>query len=366
MIQLNGKLISNTIKKENTMSTETYEHLNTNILVGYTAQRGTAWHYKKELQGAESNHYDGAIPSEDIARRLFNWEAVSKPLYIKVDATIENCDGINDDGTPYKFIVAENRKAIVRSDNNHLFEIFTNGYTSHQYKEWLLTNLGNMIDDDINFGSAGLLKNGGVAFVSLEMPENVTVLEGFEVRPHLLATTSHNGRLATTYKSVSTFVVCDNTHSMAMAESGAQFKAKHSGKAGLKIQSAREALGLVMAVKDDIVSRILELSEFKVSENDFMKVLNTIVPKIDETDETISSTIKTRNSEKRNSIVGLYNSDNRVAPWKGSALGVLQAFNTYEQHFGGRDANRIERNYMNTLQGVSENKDSKVLEILGV
>ena len=48
------------------MGMETTEWYNTQILVGMTDQRGNAWHYKKDAQGDEPNHYAGAIPVEDL------------------------------------------------------------------------------------------------------------------------------------------------------------------------------------------------------------------------------------------------------------------------------------------------------------
>lgn len=54
------------------MSGETLHDLNTNLLIGHTSQRGTAWHYRAEEQGDESNHYANAIPVEDVQRRLFD------------------------------------------------------------------------------------------------------------------------------------------------------------------------------------------------------------------------------------------------------------------------------------------------------
>ena len=53
------------------MSRETLQHLNTNTLIGNTDARGTAWHYRAEEQGAETNHYPGPIPVRDVERRLF-------------------------------------------------------------------------------------------------------------------------------------------------------------------------------------------------------------------------------------------------------------------------------------------------------
>lgn len=55
------------------MSKETLVHLNTNVLIGNTDQRGTAWHYRADLQGQEPNHYAGPVPVEDVRRRLFHW-----------------------------------------------------------------------------------------------------------------------------------------------------------------------------------------------------------------------------------------------------------------------------------------------------
>jgi len=348
------------------MSAETMEWLNSNILVGYTDERGHAWHYRQDLQGSEPNHYTGAVPTADILRRLFSWSAISAPVFVRVPATLDDATGVDEAGNPIKFIQAENRQAILRDDTLGLMKIFKGGYRSHQYGEWLVQNLSNIVDDDINFGSAGLLKNGAVAFVSLEMPESVEIIEGFSVRPHLLATTSHNGMLATTYKSVSTFVVCDNTHAMAMGEKTSQFKARHSKNSGMRIQSARDALGIVHAMKDDIVAEVLALSSHKVSDAEWQKVLERLnpIPEM-ELDQSNKASV-TRAENKRAELVSLYNFDTRVAPWKGSALGVLQAFNTYNHHIVGANDNRVERNMMNALMGKTEQSDRKVLDLLGV
>jgi phage/plasmid-like protein (TIGR03299 family) len=348
------------------MSEETMEWLNSNILVGFTDERGNAWHYRQDLQGSEPNHYNGAVPTEDILRRLFSWKAISAPVFIRIPATFDDMTGVDDNGSPIKFIQAENRQAILRDDTNALFEIFTDGYRSHQYGEWLVQNLANIIDDEINFGSAGLLKNGAIAFVSLEMPESVEVIEGFSVRPHLLATTSHNGRLPTTYKSVSTFVVCDNTHAMAMNEDSTKFKTRHSKNSQLRIQTARDALGIVHKMTDDIVAEVLALSSHKVTNAEWEKVLMNLAPIPELKNNNSNRAAVTRAENKRDALVGLYNFDARVAPWKDSALGVLQAFNTYNHHIVGSSGDRAERNMMNALIGKTDTADRKVLDLLGV
>jgi len=56
-------------------------------------------------------------------------------------------------------------------------------------------------------------------------------------------------------------------------------------------------------------------------------------------------------STKRDTLAGLYRSDPRVAPWSGTAHGVLQAINTYDQHNGVIRGDRAERNSLKTITG---------------
>ena len=46
--------------------------------------------------------------------------------------------------------------------------------------------------------------------------------------PNLLATTSFDGSIATTFKRTITDVVCDNTREIALAEQGQTYKVNHS------------------------------------------------------------------------------------------------------------------------------------------
>ena len=65
---------------------------------------------------------------------------------------------------------------------------------------------------------------------------------------------------------------------------------------------------------------------------------------------------------KRDALEQLYRHDNRVAPWAGTAQGVLQAVNTYEHHEGTvRGATRAERNLVNAINGTTTTDDRLAL-----
>lgn len=348
------------------MSKETLEWLNKNTLIGYTEKRGSAWHYRAELQGAEPNHYPGAIPIDDVLRRLFNWEATAVRLYRQVPCDPAEAISVDELGRPSKFVVDSRIKGIDRSDTEKNFRYAGGGYEIHQYREWLIDALKDIIDDDINIGSAGLLREGGVAFVTIEIPDTIEILEGFGVRPHLLASTSHNGQYATAYKTVATFVVCDNTHEIALREKTPEYRVRHSKHSKRRLQSAREALQIVHRMTDDIRALVNELSELKVSNSEWNRLLDELSPIPELTKEPDNKTVVEKAKTKQAELRNLYDSDKRVAPWKGSGLGVLQAFNTHRQHVAGKDGGRYERNMLHTLGRVTRREDAKVLAALGI
>ena len=175
------------------MSKETLQHLNTNTLIGFTDNRGHAWHYRAEEQGDEPNHYPGAIPIVDVQRRLFAWTAESRRVAVELPADVESMTHLDDQGQPMSWAVVEDRQGICRSDTGSAMGIFSAGYTPHQYGEWLLTTVANLLDDDLSISSAGLLRGGAVAWVEVSVPETITTPEGVAFRPNLLATKSIGG-----------------------------------------------------------------------------------------------------------------------------------------------------------------------------
>lgn len=320
------------------MSRETIETLNTNTLIGFTEKRGTAWHYKVNAQGGETNHYPGAIPVDDVMRRLFHWQAQTGILQTTID--VNGTDLVVEDGT---------RQVIVRPDTATVLGVFKEGYQIHQYPDWLITQVANLIDDsNVSVASAGLLELGGMAWVQIEMPDNIVSPAGDEFRPSLLACTSHNGKLATTYKRVITRVVCDNTLECGLSEKASRVKVKHSRYSDLKIASARETLDILFSAADDFNDEVKRLLEQEVSGKQFVNFLTEIAP-VPEAE----GRARTMAEARREKLTELYLSDERIAPWQGTAYGILQLMNTYSQHFAGlhKGTRREEKNMFAVASG---------------
>lgn len=344
------------------MSKETITWLNTQTLIGVTDQRGTAWHYRADEQGDESNHYPGAIPVGDVQRRLFNWEAVKVPVLAQFPADYDTATGFDAVGNPIANIEVPGLAAIARSDNHHVFKVFSDGYEPHQYSEWLIGVVSNILGDSLVITSAGLLRAGGQAWVEVSVPETLhDDRTGFSYRPNILAATSLDGSLSTTFGRTVTATVCDNTMSAALGQMGDQkLKIRHSKYSGLRIQEARDALSLVQETAGEFESALHDLTETTVTDRQWFNFLDAWQPVPEEEGRT--KTIATR---VRDELTTVYRHDKRAAEWQGTAFGVIQAVNTHAHHIATvKGAERSERNQEGAISGKFEKLDAHVFDTL--
>ena len=337
------------------MSTETLTWLNNQILVGFTEKNGMPWWYRQERQGEEPSVYGGPIPQEDVLRRIFSWDAERWPVLMQ-----------RPDGT---HVPVKGKFAIVHGGTGHEFKIAQANYVIHQYRDWLLDNVDHILGtSDLHIGSAGLLRRGAGAFVTVERPENVVSRNGMELRSRLLAATSHDSKLATTYKMVNTIVVCDNTLDHALYnEGGKKHSVRHTMNSELRLPDVREALNLMIASDQDIVKFVDSLADVTVTEAQWQEIVERLVAIPSDS----LPRVKARLENKRNEIDELWRTDYRCAPWKGSALGVFQVFNTYRFHFAGPSASgapNLEQRFNRNMQSVISNKalveDRNLLQVI--
>ena len=332
------------------MSRETLTHLNTQTLIGYTSKRGQAWHYRADHQGVEPNHYELAVPVADVRRRLFYWS----PVEADVQAVTMDETGVQTYTDP-------TRKAIVRPDTGAILGIFRTGYKVHDYDQWLINNVEGLLDADLHIGSAGLLRGGAVAWVQVEMADTLNAA-GVEFRPFLTATTSLDGSIATTYQTGAQVVVCDNTLSAALNTADTRVKVRHSRNSLDKLAQVRDALGIVHQVADDFAAQVEQLTNQTVTEAQWTRFLGAYCG----TDDTkASKRALTTRQDQADQLDRLWNHDQRVTPWRGTAYGVLAAANTYAHHLAPvRGASRADRNAERLVTGKVHDLDNQTLQVL--
>lgn len=350
------------------MSQESMKNLNTQVLVGFTENRGSAWHYREGLQGEEPNHYAGAIPVDDVKRRLFHWEPAEGTVETTYEVPLPK--PMFGKSTKKITLAAPDRKSIVRpagtfgeDDPGAILGLFKQGFTVHGYSQWLLDNVEVLLGNGLAIGTAGLIKGGKVAWVQVEMAETLSTPQGVEYRPHLTAATSLDGSLATTYATGATVIICDNQLSAALREtSGLVAKVYHSRYSALKLEEVRQSLDIVEAVSKSMDAQIQALCETEVTDREWDAFLEATFFPNGRPEKGRGLTL---NENRKQAVDEMYRVDDRVAPWNGTAFGVLQAMNTYQHHEASiQGDDRVGRNAEKMLSGEWDKFDGQVLKTL--
>jgi phage/plasmid-like protein (TIGR03299 family) len=221
--------------------------------------------------------------------------------------------------------------------------------------------LADLLGDDLGIGSAGLLQNRAKAWVQVELPDSIETPQGFTFRPFVVAATSFNGSMASRAKLCFQAVVCDNTLEIGMSEALPMVRVQHSRYSQLRIAEARETLGLIYTATDAISDAIRQLTEWEVTDQAFAKIVDQLVP-VPTGKEATTRSISMADS-KRTAVRHLWLNDERASTWWGTALGVVQAFNTYQHHDSTVRGvgHRAERNMLNAIDGTTGKADAKVL-----
>lgn len=330
------------------MSRETYEWLADNVMVGFREARGPAW-WEGHSQIAAAHLYDFGIPMADAVAFFGRWEPK------EADVMFEDFKGKLRGSTG-------SEKILYRSDTYQTLGIHSDGYQIHDRVKWLIDNVSHIIDGDLQIASVGEVKGGKVAWVQIEAPDTIQHSSGEAYRPFIAATTSLDGSLATCYRAGSTRIVCDNTRDAFFSGKDGKYKVKHTRHStnAATIQGAREALDIVHSVSDEYAAEMELLLAQSVSGKQWDGFLDTFTPIPDEKGRG-----KTMAENKRMALSDLWTNDERVAPWSGTAWGVLQAVNTYNTHLSVvRNAERAERQWSNFLTSKTSRDDAAAMETL--
>ena len=399
------------------MSYHSMQYLNSgNILVGNVQNSRPAWWFDASLENpAAPTHFQDFIPLPVVRDRLFGWSAwESNRLVAYFDRPELDSEGnlvLDKDGNPvmktYE-VPVRSFKAIGREDwvMNGVPEDEESGadailhvqgldYGVHQLKETFITRTAEIMqgaDNMIGVSSAGLLKWGRRAWITFTIPKNITNdASGLEFRPNLTVSTSFDSSLATSWTRTFGVPVCDNTLDYQLVKAGekGKFVLKHTKNSVARIADAAEALGLLNQQSEEMNNALSELVNVEVPEKVFLNWLDKIMPVPEvktsvveilsiqgekvQTEKT-STNGHTQAINRREKLVEMWDHDDRVAPWKNTKLGILQLWNTYNQHErtsktskgfnGNKLAAKVESNQLKTLGGDFFKQDAIAIKLI--
>lgn len=314
--------------------------------------------------------FAGPIPVAEVQRLLFNWEAISVPTgnFIPVGAESIGDPGVMflPDGRLVRAVVTEGAQGIVRSDDFTELGRHTNRYRIHDYDEWLIKNVSYILQGTLSILSALTLKNGAQACVEIGLDESMHDNEtGLDFWPFLLARTSLDGSIATTYEAFNRLLRCDNMFagiSRDAKAAGRQVKFKHTANSLSEdnMMAVREALSILDLAAQDMMTGTRKLCGIPVTRLQWTKVLDILEP---QAGPDSSKVAVTKATNRREALDHYYTTDPMSAPYAGTVFGGLQAASTYQHHgVGVRGTSRLERVYDRTIRGDMAKSDFATLE----
>ncbi len=339
-------------------SRETLRWLQENVLVGYTDERGPAWHYVDLGQGLpKGTHFPGPVPATKVTK-LLDVRLVKGTAFVQYEDRSGERQVVQD---PDNF-------PIVNQDTGQIFGYPKDGYTIHPYLPVLQGFINNITDDEsVGISSAGLLRRGGVAFLQARLPETYEV-QGFGYVPYISALTSADRTRKTTFHTGILAEVCDNTVDASVLAAYTKVAVRHSKNSLPTVSALREGLGIQLAQVGDAVAEGIEnLLKIDVTNRQFGRWLDKMVPLLND-----DGTPKVKNGltiaeKRRERLSDLWVSDPKAAKWNGTAFGVLQVANTDDTWNGmirGSDGGRMERNFEHAMLGKTAESDARALTAL--
>ncbi len=324
------------------------------VIVGNVDKLGPAWWGVGDMRIDGVHHFAGPVPMP-VARDLLNSANVSAEKIYTLNANGE-------------YVEIPNMRAMQRITTGRVHKVFSDGYTPTA-GDTLIDTVEPWLQGEVQVGSVGTLRHGALSFIQLEVAESISVEKfGETFRPYLLCADSKDGSIAETYKRCVTRAVCYNTVSAALGESGGVVRRKHTKNGRIDIRDAVQALGLIEATIDDYIAEMTMLIETTVTDRQWFAFLDANTPLLDaKTGELKTGKSLTLAEKERDALSTLWTRDMRVAPWKNTAWGVVQAVNTHTTHDAtvrGVNGDRSERNRIRNITGQTEAMDLSTLDTL--
>lgn len=198
-------------------------------------------------------------------------------------------------------------------------------YTPIQNRE-AFDLLNNIVDDSgAHFDTAGTLGGYNRCYISLRLPETIQVANGADsLETYLHCVNSHDGTSSFQIYTMFLRQIC--TNGLKGFRAGSSISLRHTINSSTKVQDARTALQLVFAEQDAFKAEVESLINKPMSNNDFQKFVDTLVPLPDFTQ--VSNRAFNNASEVRDNLFDLWNADTQ----KNVANTAWAAYNTVTEY----------------------------------
>jgi phage/plasmid-like protein (TIGR03299 family) len=301
--------------------------------VAFVDNRDDAWHrlnqLPKELVGQQLTPFEALKHSHTA-----DWDVATRPLLVDLGngKTVPN---------PGKFATTRvnpwtgEREAFV---SDGLGTAVGRSYVPVQNEENVDVLQAVIDETGATIDTAGSLNDGKNVFVTMKLPEAITVAGTDQHDLYIAGLNSHDGTGAYTLLVTPVRIVCANTQNYALRNFVNKHTIRHTKSATQKIAKAREALGLTFKYIEEFEQEAERMIETAMTDAEFVAIVNQLWVPDNEPSKRGATIAKLRNDQLMQLFADAETQANvRLTRWAG-----LQAVTEYVDHFasvrsGGKD-----------------------------
>lgn len=215
-------------------------------------------------------------------------------LGVRVESALDSKSALKMSGLDWTV----NQKQIITSSNNLIPNYVANvrstdekilGIVTDRYKvvqnEAAFKFTDSLLGEGVKYETAGSLSEGKKIWILAKLPDKY-FLEGEEIMPYLVFSSSHDGSASIKVAMTPVRVVCQNTLNLAISTAKRIWSTVHVGELASKIDAAHDTLLLAEKYMGRLGTEFNRLSKIKLSDVKVMEYIEILLPIDDNPTET--------------------------------------------------------------------------------
>ena len=202
---------------------------------------------------------ESALNSEDaLVMSGLNWNVLQKPI-------------MTTSGNPIP-----GYKANIRDTDNRVLGVVTDRYRVVQNSEaFAFTDA--LLGEGVRYETAGSLQDGKRIWILAKLPDKY-IIEGDQIDPYLVFSSSHDGSGSIKVAMTPIRVVCQNTLNLAMSTAKRSWSTIHIGDLAAKMDEAHNTLLLAEKYMGRLGMEFSRLSKIKLSDQKVLEYIDLLLP----------------------------------------------------------------------------------------
>ncbi|MFE9604558.1 DUF932 domain-containing protein [Streptomyces hokutonensis] len=188
----------------------------------------------------------------------------------------------------------------------------------------------NLLSDEsgAHFETAGSLRDGRQVFLTMKLPQSLTIGGNDAVDLYIAAINSHDGSSAFRIITTPVRVVCANTARAAIAGARSSFVVRHTAGAKARIAQARSALGLTARYAEEFEKAAQRMIQAEMTLSELKSVVDEMWP----VQDNDSPRKKTNQRQRWGTISNLFEIADTQAGIRGTRWAGYNALTEYANH----------------------------------